>query len=106
VRSRHAAIHGAQQFGGQAGGPAHTDEKLGGAVREFPNRDQDGKVLDDGGNGAGVAALWWEAVTKARNVKPSDKLVVDKLRPAARVDVFAPTVQIGDRGVGLVTAPQ
>lgn len=55
---------------------------------------------------AGVAALWWEALRKSRNVIPSGKLVVDKLRATARADVFAPTVQIGDRGAGLVTAPQ
>jgi subtilisin family serine protease len=55
---------------------------------------------------AGVAALWWEALSKAGNVKPSGKLVVDRLRGNARADVFAPTVEIGDRGAGLVTAPQ
>lgn len=55
---------------------------------------------------AGVAALWWEALARAGNVIPSGKLVVDKLRGTARADVFAPTVEIGDRGAGLVTAPQ
>jgi subtilisin family serine protease len=55
---------------------------------------------------AGVAALWWEALRKSGNVIPSGKLVVDRLRGTARADVFAPTVQIGDRGAGLVTAPQ
>ena len=55
---------------------------------------------------AGVAALWWEALRKSGNVIPSGKLVVDKLRGTARADVFAPTVEIGDRGAGLVTAPQ
>ena len=55
---------------------------------------------------AGVAALWWEAISKSGNLTPSGKLVVDKLRGSARADVFAPTVEIGDRGAGLVTAPQ
>jgi Subtilase family len=55
---------------------------------------------------AGVAALWWEQLSKAGKVTPSGRLVVDKLRAIARADVFAPTVQIGDRGAGLVTAPQ
>jgi subtilisin family serine protease len=55
---------------------------------------------------AGVAALWWEALSKAGNVNPSGKLVVDRLRGDARADVFAANVEIGDRGAGLVTAPQ
>jgi subtilisin family serine protease len=55
---------------------------------------------------AGVAALWWEALGKSGNVTPSAKLVVDRLRSTARTEVFAPAVQIGDRGAGLVTAPQ
>jgi hypothetical protein len=55
---------------------------------------------------AGVAALWWEQLNKAGNVNPSGKLVVDRLRSTARADVFGPAVQIGDRGAGLVTAPQ
>ena len=55
---------------------------------------------------AGVAALWWEALRRAGNVNPSGKLVVDRLRGNARADVFAPNVEIGDRGAGLVTAPQ
>ncbi|HEY7664297.1 MAG TPA: S8 family serine peptidase [Xanthobacteraceae bacterium] len=55
---------------------------------------------------AGVAALWWEALTAAGNVRPSGKLVIDKLRGNARADVFAPNVEKDDRGAGLVTAPQ
>lgn len=55
---------------------------------------------------AGVAALWWEQLTKAGNVNPSGKLVVDRLRASARTEVFGSAVQIGDRGAGLVTAPQ
>lgn len=55
---------------------------------------------------AGVAALWWEALNKSGNVIPTGKLIVDKLRGTARTDVFGPTVQFSDRGVGLVTAPQ
>jgi len=55
---------------------------------------------------AGVAALWWEQLSKSGNVKPSGKLVVDFLRGKARADVFAANVAIGDRGAGLVTAPQ
>jgi subtilisin family serine protease len=54
---------------------------------------------------AGVAALWWDSLMKSGNLTPSGKLVVDRLRSNARADVFAPTVQIGDRGAGLVTAP-
>jgi subtilisin family serine protease len=55
---------------------------------------------------AGVAALWWHALRKSGNVTPSGKLVVDKLRGDARANVFTASVQIGDRGAGLVTAPQ
>lgn len=55
---------------------------------------------------AGVAALWWEQLSKAGKVTPSGRLVVDKLRAIALADVFAPSVQIGDRGAALVTAPQ
>jgi subtilisin family serine protease len=55
---------------------------------------------------AGVAALWWEALSKSGRVIPTSKLIVDKLRGTARTDVFASTVQISDRGAGLVTAPQ
>ncbi|HEY7297246.1 MAG TPA: S8 family serine peptidase [Xanthobacteraceae bacterium] len=52
----------------------------------------------------GIAALWWEKLEKSGNV--SGKLVVDYLRSTARADVFAANVAVGDRGVGLVTAPQ
>jgi subtilisin family serine protease len=55
---------------------------------------------------AGVAALWWESLRKAGGVIPSGKLVVDRLHGSARVDVFASNVEPGDRGYGLVTAPQ
>jgi subtilisin family serine protease len=55
---------------------------------------------------AGVAALWWEKLSKDGDVNPSGKLVVDRLRVTARTDVFGPAVSIGDRGAGLVTAPQ
>jgi subtilisin family serine protease len=55
---------------------------------------------------AGIAALWWEKLTKDGDVNPSGKLVVDRMRSTARTDVFGPVVPVGDRGAGLVTAPQ
>ena len=55
---------------------------------------------------AGVAALWWEKLTKGGDVNPTGKLVVDRIRSTARTEVFGPVVPIRDRGAGLVTAPQ
>lgn len=53
---------------------------------------------------AGVATLWWQAV-RAQPVIATASLVDAKLRATARSNVFAPGVDIADRGVGLVTAP-
>lgn len=53
---------------------------------------------------AGVAALWWEAV-RAAPVPPAARTVQAKLLSSARTDVFAPGVDVADRGVGLVSAP-
>jgi hypothetical protein len=45
------------------------------------------------------------AFRKAGTVRPSGKLVVERLRGNARSNVFAANVEMGDRGAGLVTAP-
>jgi len=53
---------------------------------------------------AGVAALWWQAV-RASPIPPTARTVLAKMLASARTDVFAPDVDIADRGIGLVTAP-
>ncbi len=53
---------------------------------------------------AGVAALWWEAV-RASPLPANARTVQAKLLASARTDVFAPGVEVADRGVGLVRAP-
>jgi subtilisin family serine protease len=55
---------------------------------------------------AGVAALWWDALQKSGNVRPTAELVMAKLRATARADSFDPSVAMEDRGAGLVTAPR
>jgi subtilisin family serine protease len=54
---------------------------------------------------AGVTALWWEAA-KTLAVPLSADSVVAKLLATANTATFAAGVDVGDRGVGLVTAPQ
>ncbi len=53
---------------------------------------------------AGVAALWWESVLSSP-LPASVRTVQAKLLATASTDVFAPGVDIADRGVGLVRAP-
>jgi subtilisin family serine protease len=53
---------------------------------------------------AGVAALWWQSL-RASPTLVSSRQVVARLLANARHDVFAPGVDIVDRGSGLVTAP-
>ncbi|NKB55968.1 MAG: S8 family serine peptidase [Alphaproteobacteria bacterium] len=53
---------------------------------------------------AGVAALWWQAVTPL-GLPRSATSVSHRLMGATRPGVFAPGVDIEDRGQGLVTAP-
>lgn len=53
---------------------------------------------------AGVTALWWQAV-RASDVPPSPQTVAARVRTSARTDVFVPSLDVLDRGVGLVTAP-
>ncbi len=53
---------------------------------------------------AGVAALWWEAIS-AGGLSPRAETVVAKLLATARIDVFSSDVSPADRGTGLVTAP-
>jgi subtilisin family serine protease len=53
---------------------------------------------------AGVTALWWQAV-RSMPVPPLPSTVLAKVLASARSDVFAASVDVEDRGVGLVTAP-
>ena len=53
---------------------------------------------------AGVAALWWEAV-RSSLLPRNARTVQAKLLASAKIDVFAPGVEVADRGVGLVRAP-
>lgn len=53
---------------------------------------------------AGVSALWWQFV-RANGLPPRATTVVAKTLATARIDGFAPGVDIADRGVGMVTAP-
>jgi subtilisin family serine protease len=55
---------------------------------------------------AGIAALWWEEVVARGQVPPSAAAVLTRLLGSARPDVFAAGVDLDDRGLGLVTAPQ
>ena len=54
---------------------------------------------------AGVAALWWEEVL-ASPLPANPSTVTAKLLASAATDGFAAAVEIADRGVGLVRAPQ
>lgn len=54
---------------------------------------------------AGVTALWWEAVA-ASPLPANPATVTAKLLASAATSGFAPGVEVADRGVGLVRAPQ
>jgi subtilisin family serine protease len=54
---------------------------------------------------AGVAALWWEEVL-ASPLPANPTTVIAKLLASAATDGFAAGVEVADRGVGLVRAPQ
>jgi subtilisin family serine protease len=53
---------------------------------------------------AGVAALWWEAA-RTLNLPVNARTVASRLVATTRIDGFDPSVDTGDRGNGLVTAP-
>ena len=53
---------------------------------------------------AGLAALWWEALRNA-GIPMTPAGVTARLRAGCRTDVFAPGVDVTDRGDGLATAP-
>jgi subtilisin family serine protease len=53
---------------------------------------------------AGVVALLWEEL-RAGPAPRTARGVVSQLLAGARTDVFAPGVDVGDRGNGMVTAP-
>ncbi len=53
---------------------------------------------------AGLAALWWERIEQMP-IPQSPAAVVARLRANAAKDVFAPGVDILDRGAGLAKAP-
>jgi subtilisin family serine protease len=52
---------------------------------------------------AGVAALWWEAI-REQGI-PRAATVAAKMSATARTDGLAPSVDVADRGNGLITAP-
>jgi subtilisin family serine protease len=54
---------------------------------------------------AGLAALWWEALTTAGNVRVSGSAVAAKLLAGAKADVFTAGFGPDDRGYGLATVP-
>jgi subtilisin family serine protease len=54
---------------------------------------------------AGVAALWWEEVL-ASPLPATPSTVTAKLFSSAATDGFAAGIEVADRGVGLVRAPQ
>lgn len=54
---------------------------------------------------AGAAALWWEAIAK-QGLPVTATMVIAKLRATASTSVFAPGVDVADRGAGLVQAPK
>lgn len=53
---------------------------------------------------AGIAALWWQEVRQLDLPNTAD-VVVQRMMANARSNVFASGVDVGSRGVGLVTAP-
>lgn len=53
---------------------------------------------------AGVAALWWEDVLNSA-LPPTAATITARLLARSATDVFAPGVDVADRGVGLVRAP-
>ena len=53
---------------------------------------------------AGVAALWWEEIL-ASPLPANTAAVTAKLLANAAADGFASTVDVADRGLGLVRAP-
>jgi subtilisin family serine protease len=54
---------------------------------------------------AGVAALWWEQV-RTLGFPPTAETVVARMISACRLDGLDPEADAGDRGNGLITAPQ
>lgn len=54
---------------------------------------------------AGVAALWWQRLMNDGFQQPSADTVVARLRNSCRTDVLGPSVDLQDRGDGLVQAP-
>lgn len=53
---------------------------------------------------AGVAALWWQALAGA-GVPLTNRAVESRMLATASRDVFAPGIDIADRGQGLIQAP-
>ena len=53
---------------------------------------------------AGVTALWWEEVMDSA-LPQTTAVVTAKLLSKARTDVLQPSVDVADRGVGIVAAP-
>jgi subtilisin family serine protease len=53
---------------------------------------------------AGAAALWWQQASESPTLMNA-RNVSAKLLANARIDVFAPGVDVADRGVGMVAAP-
>jgi subtilisin family serine protease len=75
-----------------------TSAKLGGGLVDFNGTSMATPHV------AGVTALWWEETT-ASPVPLSARVVTAKLLSTASTAVFAPNVDVADRGVGIVQAP-
>lgn len=53
---------------------------------------------------AGVAAMWWQSL-QGRIPRVKAPNVIAQMLATARIDGFAPSVNVPDRGAGLITAP-
>jgi subtilisin family serine protease len=79
-------------------GVAILSAKAGGGLRELSGTSTAAPHV------AGAAALWWQQSGAAPTLLNA-RTVTAKLLASARSDVFAPGVDVADRGAGMVAAP-